>query len=304
MRDTGGARGTFDTVVSPDGLARLGPYTSELRADLDRAFAAWGISSGAGAASYPPLVPVKDLARLDYFVNFPHLASLVAGFDLEAAGPAALGALGSEPVAGDLLAPAGHALPSAACYSVYLGLGDTDLDGPVRVTTSATCFRREQRYEGLRRLRAFTMREIVCVGEREAVLDHLAAFKARLTSFLGELGLPVAVEAASDPFFDPGGGGGERGGAAGRALMAKLFPVKEEFVYDGSLAIASVNSHRNFFGERCGIRLPDGSPAFSGCVAFGLERWIAALCEHFDGDLDRAREALAACSDWGDAVRA
>jgi hypothetical protein len=74
-----------------------------------------------------------------------------------------------------------------------------------------------------------------------------------------------------------------------------LFPVKEEFVFGDSLAIASVNFHRNFFGERCAITLPDGGPAFTSCVAFGLERWLAALADHFGAqahDLpDRVRAA-------------
>src|ERR1019366_53894 len=104
------------------------------------------------------------------------------------------------------------------------------------------------------------------------VLDHLSTFKARISGFLDEVGIPHHVEIATDPFFDPNGA---------RSKMQKLFPTKEEFLYDGKLAIASVNFHRNFFGERCRIRLPDGSPAFTGCVAFGLERWVCALGDLF-----------------------
>ena len=52
--------------------------------------------------------------------------------------------------------------------------------------------------------------------------------------------------------------------------------VKEELLC-GDLAIASLNFHRNFFGERCGIQLASGGPAFTGCVGMGLERWIHVL---------------------------
>jgi hypothetical protein len=79
--------------------------------------------------------------------------------------------------------------------------------------------------------------------------------------------------------------------------MQKLFPTKEEFLYDGKLAIASVNFHRNFFGERCDIRLPDGSAAFTGCVAFGLERWLSALGDLFT-DGTAVGQRLAGASDW------
>lgn len=260
---------TFDARVSADGRATLGPRSLGLRSDLDRRFAGWGVAAGAAETAYPTVLTVQELEPLDYFDNFPHLASVVTGLTA-----------GQEPVL-----PAAHALPSAACYSAYLDLAGSTVDGPVAVTTVASCFRREQQYDGLRRLYGFSMREIVRIGPREAVLDFLAAFTAKLRTFTDAVGLPYEVAAATDPFFDPSGA---------RSLMQKLFPVKEEFVYGGGLAIASVNFHRNFFGERCRIMLPDGSPAFTGCVAFGLERWLAALGEHFGGDADRAAAALAA----------
>ena len=44
-----------------------------------------------------------------------------------------------------------------------------------------------------------------------------------------------------------------------------------------SVATASFNHHHDFFGTRFAIRLADGSPAHSGCVAFGLERWVLGV---------------------------
>jgi hypothetical protein len=99
----------------------------------------------------------------------------------------------------------------------------------------------------------------------------------------------VTVETATDPFFDPNGA---------RTVMQKLFPVKEEFLFGGDLAIASVNFHRNFFGEKCRIGRPDGSAAYTGCVAFGIERWLAALGEHFGGAADAVEAGLKAADDW------
>ncbi|MCD0453484.1 hypothetical protein LO762_30510 [Actinocorallia sp. API 0066] len=254
------------------GLATLGPDAVALRTALEGMFTSWAADCGAEARLYPPLMRVADLHRIDYFQNFPHLA--IAGSGLRAE---ALKTQGREPaVAAADLEDAAYALPSAACYNIYFDRAGTVLgDEPEKVTTVATCFRREDHYDGLRRLLGFSMREIVCVGSRDAVLDHLGSFKKQLIAYFADIGLPIEVEKASDPFFDADGA---------RALMSQLFPTKEEFVFDGSLAIASVNFHRNFFGERCDIRLPDGSPAFSGCVAFGIERWLSALTTQFDLD--------------------
>jgi seryl-tRNA synthetase len=186
-----------------------------------------------------------------------------------------------------LLRGTGHALTSAACYSIYLHLRDSRLPSSRYLTTVATCYRNEKHYDGLRRLRAFTMREIVCVGTGEAVQQHLATFKPKIQATAEALGLQLDVTKASDPFFMP---------SSSRALQQRLFPVKEEFVHDGSLAIASVNFHRNFFGERCSITMETGEVAHTGCVAFGLERWLAALLDvHGDpAEVLRAFDKLAA----------
>ncbi|MCX4783768.1 hypothetical protein [Streptomyces sp. NBC_01264] len=255
------------------GLATLGPGALRLRASLEGVFTGWAAEVGADAVQYPPLMRVEDLHRLDYFQNFPQLAILGAALTKEAAPQYATGGSRKPSLPAGHLTEASYALPSAACYNVYLDLtGRTLTDGPHQVTTVATCFRRETHYDALRRLLGFSMREIVCVGTRDEVLAHLELFRKKITGYLAELGLPVGIEAATDPFFDA---------SAGRALMAQLFPAKEEFVFDGSLAIGSLNFHRNFFGERCDIRTADGEPAFTGCVAFGLERWIRALTSHF-----------------------
>jgi hypothetical protein len=58
-----------------------------------------------------------------------------------------------------------------------------------------------------------------------------------------------------------------------------------------------VNTHRNFFGKRCDIRLRTGDGhAYTSCVAFGLERWLAVLADVYDGDPAAARAAVAAAA--------
>lgn len=256
-----------------EGLATLGPELVALKSALESRFLSWAADCDAPPMLYPPLMRVSDLHRLDYFQNFPHLAILGSALTEQSAERFGAGTESAPEIPADALTPAAYALPSAACYNIYLDMAGRRLETARRVTTVATCFRRETHYDGLRRLLGFTMREIVCVGDRETVLTHLRTFKERIRAWAEALGLPLEVAAASDPFFDSN---------ASRAVMAQLFPVKEEFVYDGTLAIASVNFHRNFFGERCDIRDASGAPVFSGCVAFGVERWMSALTAHFD----------------------
>lgn len=265
------------------GFATLGPELVRLRDRLDARFLAWAADCGAEPMLFPPLMRVADLERFDFFRSFPQLPLLAAPLRPEELHDVAReGIDGDGEVAPERLAPAGWALPSAACYNVYLHLQGAELAAPRYVTTIATCFRNEAFYDGLQRLHGFTMREIVCIGPREAVLAHLSDFKPRILAFAERLGLGLEVQTGADPFYEP---------QSEKARMQQLFPQKEELVYGGSLAIGSLNFHRNFFGERCAIRTADGQPAFTGCVAFGIERWLHALRSRF-GDADRAAEAL------------
>ncbi|MFD4374055.1 hypothetical protein [Streptomyces sp. NPDC058486] len=264
---------TPETVGATRGLPSLGPEGTRLLRLLDDTFERWGVSAGARPMTMPPLLPAADLARLDYYDNFPHQAVLAAPLDLERRLTTPFdGDRGHWPAAS--LEPAGLGLPSASCYAVYLDHQGRRVADDTLVTVCSWCFRKETHYEGMRRQLGFRMREIVAIGAREHAEDHLTAFTARIDAFAEAVGLSLRKEAACDPFFDKG---------SSKALLQRLTPVKYEFLYE-DLAIASVNTHRNFFGERCDITLAStGGPAFTSCVAFGLERWLSALTRRHGG---------------------
>lgn len=260
---------TGATQTRQTGLPVLSTGATALLRTLDAIFERWGTDAGAQSMIMPPVLPVESLARLDFFDNFPHQALLVSPLDLDRR-PAS----GAQPVSfsGEELEPAALALPSAACFAVYLHLEGERIADATTVTVLGRCFRKEERYDGLRRLLGFHMREIVALGSREVAAEHLDRFEARIVAFGAALGLSMRKEAATDPFYDRGGQ---------RALLQKLSPVKHEFIVS-DLAVASLNTHRNFFGERCDIRLVDtAEPVFTSCVAFGLERWLSVLWDQF-----------------------
>jgi hypothetical protein len=236
--------------LSSQGLFSL---TGEQTAVLDRvdaAVLAWAEGMGAEAERHPELFTVRQLELVDYFDSFPHLAHRVR--------PWATG----EGDDADLV------LMSATCYGAYFAREGTEAGEHTVLTLRQTCRRREKEYVPLRRQREFQMREVVMIGSQENVESFLAEGAEEVRRIASGMGVTGNFEVATDPFFrkdDP------------RLLHQKLFPTKQEFVDTSGLAIASVNAHRNFFGERCGVRLPNGEPAFTGCVAFGLERWVDAV---------------------------
>ncbi|MEV7340282.1 hypothetical protein [Streptomyces sp. NPDC093544] len=279
------SRPTVNRLTGSDGapaLAILGPQATRLVKELDRVFADWGLAAGAEEISAPPLFPVTDLEKFDVYTNFPHLAWVAGSLDLTDDQ--------FKPVEGRFgpgaVTEARYGLPHATCYGAYLFHEGDQVADDTLVTLVNRCFRNEDHYSGLRRLASFQMREIVALGNYEHTQQVLARFTERIQSFAAALGIDLGKVPAGDPFFRNDNG---------RALLQKLSPVKYEFQY-GDLAIASVNTHRNFFGERCGIRLASGEHAYTSCVAFGLERWLAVLTEHFDGDLDAALAAVRAAA--------
>ncbi|WP_329622659.1 hypothetical protein OG357_21300 [Streptomyces sp. NBC_01255] len=263
-------------------VAILGPPATRLLKELDTVFAGWGTAAGAEEISAPPLFPVTDLEKFDVYTNFPQLAWVAGSLDLADDQ--------HKPVDGKFgpgaVTEARYGLPHATCYGAYLFHEGDQVADDTLVTLVNRCFRNEDHYGGLRRLATFQMREIVALGSFDHTQQVIARFTERIQSFAAALGVDLAKEPAGDPFFRNDNG---------RALMQKLSPVKYEFQY-GDLAIASVNTHRNFFGERCGIRLESGEHAYTSCVAFGLERWIAVLTEHFEEDLDAALTAVRAAA--------
>ena len=58
-----------------DGLATIGPDMLRLVGLLDACFLDWAREFGADEVSYPPLLQVADLKRIDYFDHFSLFAS-------------------------------------------------------------------------------------------------------------------------------------------------------------------------------------------------------------------------------------
>jgi hypothetical protein len=260
------------------GLVILDPPSTALLNTLDRVFVGWGREAGGEEVSPPPLFPVADLEKFDVYVNFPHLSLVAAALHTDGEIAPRESRFDT-----DQLQSARLGLPTATCFGAYLFYEGCRVAPDTVVTLVNCCFRGENHFDGLRRLLSFRMREVVAIGSYEHTQDILRAHVTRIEQLCSFLSLDVATEAASDPFF-------QREGA--RARLQTLQAVKHEFVVDG-LAISSVNTHRNFFGERCNITLDDGGVggfAYTSCVAFGLERWVSVLLNRYES----AEAALAA----------
>ena len=231
-------------------LAALGRLDVELRT--------WALAQSSREENYPVLIEKEQLGRAGYPDAFPHLLMAPA----VARDPA-------QPMNRENLELSDWCLSPAVCYHTYAGLEGRTLDPGIIVTARGHCFRNEEpaALAPGRRQVEFQMREIVLVGLPGWIEERLQTLQPGVEALTRAFGLHGAWCVAHDPFFLPR--------ARGQAHMQRLRQTKLEWCLPDGLAVASINRHGPFFGERFHISSADGQPAHSGCIAFGLDRWAA-----------------------------
>lgn len=246
---------------------------------LERALGALAAAETGDGWRVPAGIGWGTLERADYFASFPQWLTAAGHLSDDPAVLERIATSGAPAVAARAaVLPPPAALPPAVCYHTYAALAGRTVESPTRMTAQGTCWRHEgERLRPLERGWAFTMREVVCLGTGEEVEAFRTRTLADARALAEVLGLRPVVEEATDPFFAPT--------ARGRALLQQVKGLKHELVFpvgEGrGIAAASFNHHETFFGAAFGIRLPDSSPAATGCAAFGVERWLLAfLAEH------------------------
>jgi seryl-tRNA synthetase len=260
--------------VTPGVSGLRGPVAA-LRREIEETLADIARAETPNEWSAPAGVSFETLERAQYFSSFPQWLSTASHLSGDEAGLQAIASSASPGEAARLAAGAAKvALSPAVCYNTYAALADSTIEAPLLMTAQGTCWRHEgDRCAALERGWAFTMREIVCLGTPWDVKSLLDRGVERAAALAARLELETEIVAANDPFFAPS--------ARGRAALQRIKGLKHELVFkfpDGRpLAIASFNDHEEFFGDAFAISLSAGTPASSGCVAFGVERWLLAV---------------------------
>jgi len=267
------------------GIFTFGPLMSRLIDYLDGRFLELAASFDAQPYRFPTLMSAQFLGRADYFRAFPHSLTfathlredleIISAFSQEAAYEE--GGLNVSP---EIFSKIQALLSPATCYHLYFSLADHPLpNGQLAATAVGNCFRYESmNLTSLERMWNFSMREVIFVGSKDFVLENRELGRQRMQAVYEELGLAYRVESANDPFFV----GEFRKQAAFQNAFQLKFEIRARLPFkDSTLAVGSYNYHQDFFGRHMHITLPDGSPAHTGCVAFGLERFAYAfLAQH------------------------
>jgi seryl-tRNA synthetase len=245
---------------------------------------------------FPPVMSRKQLEKSGYLDSFPNLLGCVCalhGTEAQIRGAAERFKSGGDWTTS--LAAADLVLSPAACYPVYPLVASRGAvpEGGLLFDVAADCFRREPS-KSLDRLQSFRMREYVRIGTPEDIRSFRDGWMRRAQGLADQLGLPYAVDVASDPFF----------GRVGQMMAVSQVQNALKFellipYYPGArpTACMSFNYHQAHFGEVWGLHNDRHEHSHTGCVAFGMDRLAVAMFATHGVELARwpasVRQALA-----------
>jgi seryl-tRNA synthetase len=221
------------------------------------------ISAGDGAevCTFPPVIDRRILERVDYMDTFPDLCGAVYSFfGKEREARALSECIHAGKPWDDALKMTQVSLNPAACYPLYPTMTGTQPVGGRLVTMLNWVFRHEPSAEATR-MQSFRVREFVRAGNMDEVSTWRDMWLARGVELLRSLGLDANPDVASTQKEQ-------------KLKYEVLVPVNSA---DSPTAVCSFNLHQQHFGSTFAILTPDGEPAHTACLGFGLERVVMAL---------------------------
>lgn len=239
---------------------------------------------------YPSTIKNETLHRCNHFTSFPEHMDFVAHLrqDLEVLNGFSTDCREkgwSPSVHEGRMALSDLAISPSCCYHCYEGMEGWDVPAPGRCATATlACHRYEgANHRSLSRLRAFTMREVVFIGQPRYVIEARAAAEEIIVKWAKDWELACTFETANDMFFTQD--------FSVKASFQRLHQAKKELRLQlpgekQSLSVFSSNFHAVTFGKAFGITVA-GKPATTGCIAWGYERWVYAIFSQFGFDTTR-----------------
>ena len=244
---------------------------------------------------YPATIRCKTLDRCNHFTSFPEHIDFVAHLksDVDVLNEFSKDCREhgwSEKNHDGKMGDNDFAISPSCCYHCYEGMEGWNLDGPGRCTTMTLgCHRYEgANHKTLSRLRSFTMREIVWVGQPRFVIEGRAKAEELIVQWAKDWELVGTFETANDMFFTQD--------YAVKASFQRQQQAKKELkllipAENQSISVFSSNFHAMTFGKAFNISV-GGRPATSGCLGWGFERWVYAIFSQFGFDIARWPEQL------------
>jgi len=235
---------------------------------------------------YPTLIPTKVIEKCGCVDSFPQLLMFVSSLhnDLDSYKKFKDDFDSKQSIDNyvfDYVNKVDYCLPPTMCYHTYNQFEDSvfSKDGNKVITSKGKSFRNESRYQKtLERLWDFTIREIVFLGSREFVSECRTKLMEASFSLMEELGLTGHAEVANDPFFASPDTVLK---TFNQRLQSLKYELRINLEENHTISIASFNYHDHFFGENFNMKFDNDDYIITGCVGFGLERFMFAFLTQY-----------------------
>jgi len=237
---------------------------------------------GTEVLRFPPVMSRTQLERSGYLHSFPHLLGSVSCLK---GSEATIRAVVDQPDWVEKLSATELVLSPAACYPVYpmAAARGSIPEGGLVFDVASDCFRHESTSE-IGRFQSFRMREFVCLGTPQQVLDFRSRWLLLGQRLAKHLGLDHRIAPASDPFFGRGGRLAAMSQLEQSLKFELLVAIRSE---EEPTACMSFNCHRDHFSAVWNLTTENGDNAHTGCVAFGMDRLVLALFKTHGLDLKK-----------------
>ena len=262
---------------------------------FDKEFNKMAIRLGAVQRRYPVLLPVEAYKKTGYLRNSPQYATFCCDARENIAMLENLEKSTDSEGLFEKLQQPHYALSPSACFHTYIECENKKLDEMSVITFMQNVFRNEGRlnYKQIGRLRDYHVREIVFLGDNAFVMKKRNYALQYSIKLLQEWGMAGAVLSASDPFVMP------------KIQKYKRIQLLEKSKYelrlnvstDEQISAASFNLHGTAFSYPFKISISGVDEVVTGCVGFGLERWVIAFLSQFGAEPDNWPQVMK--EKWG-----
>lgn len=237
---------------------------------IDERFKKVALTLGATEYHIPAMIDKEILQKCGYFTVFPQHLTLAAHAKRECYKQIT----NDNMINSETASISQQYFTPAACIHFYPMLEGQDISQRI-ITTRARVYRYEdEQFNGNTRMWDFTVREIVFIGNKDYVLKCIEDLKLKTLDYINEIGLPGEIHSASDHFYQD-----KRNIIKQKLQLSNS--LKDELsvkINESNIAIASFNFHDTHFSRP--FHFDKNGDIVTGCVGFGLERWVTALNYH------------------------
>lgn len=267
------------------GLISYGGLFLKLVDFFDNKFKELAQVFGATVVAYPTLMPESELDKCKYIDSFPQYINFVNHLDEDIDKIHSF----TENRDNSNFKEERYVLSPAVCLHCYIEKQDRKIESSI-ITAKGRCFRYESNnLANPHRLRDFTMREIVFLGDEEFVSKKREESIQHIVKLLDELKLGSHIESASDPFFV-----GDSQSKLFQMLTKLKYEIRMNIPFNSkTIAVGSFNIHGNHFGKAYNIKMNNEKYIYTGCTAFGLERWAYAFLSQYGLAVEKWPEEVA-----------